>query len=158
MMPVLTLLSIVALILMTAVAPMAIPTYTTLNVPIQSADYAIYIGDKKYGFFTIPHVVAVVTAVTIVAVAAYLELVARLRFGLLPKLLALAAVAYTLPLPYVLLIQDETAVVVSNYARYLSVPTSALALVLAVVEGYFSSHRTKLIADISTTEDRTRKT
>lgn len=158
MMPTLTLMSMVVLLLLVAVAPTAVPVYATVDAPIRSTDFAISIGDVRYSFLSVPHVAAVAAALAVTALAAYVELVARLKFGALPRLVALASVVYALPLPYVFLIRDETAVVVSNYARYLAVPTSALALVLAVAEGYFSSSRTKLIADISATEDRTKKT
>ncbi|ACB38976.1 hypothetical protein [Pyrobaculum neutrophilum] len=139
------------------VNPFARPLYAT--APVDVGNFEITAGGEVDRFLQIPPALAAAVAVALLAAAVYVEFFAKLRVGGLPKVLALLALAYAVPLPYLYLVKfSDVVVVVSNFAMYLSLPMFGLALLVAVTENLLvPRRRARVIADLSVTEEKTER-
>lgn len=153
----LTIVAIILLALTVLVGPVATPIYATVTVNVKN--YTIVTGEAVDKFVNIPLVVYIVTGSALLLIAFYIEVVSKTRVDNLPKILALLSALYALPLPYVYLIGvKDVAIVLSNYAKALSLPAFGLALFVAVAESLLMpKKRARVIADLSATEEKTEK-
>ncbi|MCX8136205.1 hypothetical protein [Pyrobaculum aerophilum] len=153
------ILSLVAALLAFLIAfvePIAVPIYATTPVDVKNA--AITIGGFSDQFIQLP-IIGEIISVILLILTIYLEVFLKIKIGRLPKAIASLSVLYATPLPYIYIVNlKDIAVVMSNFAKYTSLSIYALALLIAASEGLLStSRRARVIADISTTEEKTER-
>lgn len=153
------LISVTAAVLLvfTIIDPFALPLYATTDVKIGL--FEIKVGPDVEKFLQIPWLAGLAVSTLLLLVAIYMELYAKIAIGNLPKALAILSLLYAVPLPYVYLVDfKDIVVVLSNYAKFLSLPIFSLALIVAISERLLTpQRRTKVIADLSVTEERTER-
>ncbi|MFN3804097.1 MAG: hypothetical protein ACK4SY_03480 [Pyrobaculum sp.] len=162
----LVVLAVVLTILITAVEPFVTPLYATDFVKI--GNFKITVGDKDYRYVELPWPQAVITAMALIALSLYLEASRRFcGWGRCLKAtsrgleiaIAIVAILHASPLPYIFVTSHDVVIVFSNYARYFSLPLFALALFIAISERLLAApNRARVLADLSTTEEKTLKT
>lgn len=153
----LTLIAFILTMLILAMNPLAMPLYAT--APVEVRRFEIVAGDFAEGFLQIPQSLATVATPALLAVAIYLEFFARIQVGKLPKIIAVLALLYGLPLPYVYVVEGGNVVIVlSNFAKFVSIPLFGVALLVATIEALLTPQkRARVIADLSITEEKTEK-
>jgi hypothetical protein len=153
----LTLLALLIAVLILAAEPFATPLYAT--APVEVKQFEIAAGDSYERFFQMPWATAAAMSLMLLAITAYLEFFTKLQMGKLPKAIAVLALFYGLPLPYVYVVGGgDLVVVLSNYAKFVSLPLFGLALLIAVTESLLTpQRRARVIADLSITEEKTEK-
>ncbi|MFN7106351.1 MAG: hypothetical protein ACK4M3_07210 [Pyrobaculum sp.] len=164
----LVILAVVLAIFITAVEPFVTPLYATDF--IKTGNFIITVGDKDYKYVELPWPLAVITATALIALSLYLEASRCLKprgWGRCLKTtsrgleiaIALVAILYASPLPYIFVTSRDVVIVVSNYAKYFSLPLFALALFIAISERLLATpNRARVFADLSATEEKTIKT
>jgi hypothetical protein len=82
-----------------------------------------------------------------------------MQVGKLPKIIAVLALLYGVPLPYVYVVEGGNVVVVlSNFAKFVSIPLFGVALLVTATEALLTPQkRARVIADLSITEEKTEK-
>jgi len=153
----LTLIAFILTMLILAMNPFATPLYAT--APVEVRRFEIVTGDFAEGFLQIPQSLATVATPALLAVAICLEFFARMQVGKLPKIIAVLALLYGLPLPYVYVVEGGNVVIVlSNFAKFVSIPLFGVALLVATIEALLTPQkRARVIADLSITEEKTEK-
>ncbi len=153
----LTLITLIVVLLISAVSPFATPLYAT--APVKVGGFEIAAGNFVERFLQIPQPFATVVALALLTVAIYLEFFAKLQVGKLPKVMALLALLYGLPLPYVYVVgEGDVVIVLSNFAKFVSLPLLGVALLVAITEALLTPQkRARVIADLSITEEKTEK-
>jgi hypothetical protein len=153
----LTLVALVLAVLILAVGPFATPLYATTHVEVKT--YEVTAGDFVERFLQIPQWLATVITLALLTVTVYLEYFAKIQVGKLPKIIGVLALLYSIPLPYVYVVGGGNVVVVlSNFAKFVSLPLFGVALLTSMVEALLTpQRRAKVIADLSITEEKTER-
>jgi len=154
---VITLLAVALAVLVIVVGPVAVPQYATVRVEVGS--FRITVGGSYYNFPQVYEPLSIVVAVALLAVSAYLEYVVKIKVPRLAEVVAALSLFFALPLPYIFVVgSGDIAVVFSNYAKYMSLPVFAVALLLVVVERLaLPQSRARVLMDLSTTIEKTEK-
>ncbi len=149
------LLAAILAVLM-VVEPFATPLYATTSAEV--GNFKITAGRYVENYIQIPWPLAMGGAVALTVVSIYIELVLKIKRRLLVIFIAFVAVMYAMPLPYVFISGNDVVVVVSNYAKYLSLPLFSMAILIAMLEEIMSPPRlTKILAELSTTMEKTER-
>jgi uncharacterized membrane protein len=153
----LTLVALILAVLILAVGPFATPLYATTHVEVKMFEIAA--GDFVERFLQMPLWLAAAIVLALLIVAIYLEYFAKIEVGKLPKITSVLALLYSVPLPYVYVVGGGNVVVVlSNFAKFVSLPLFGVALLTTIVETIFiPKRRAKVIADLSITEEKTER-
>jgi len=154
---VLTLIAFVLTALILAMSPFATPLYAT--APVEVRQFEIVASNFAERFLQIPQPLATAAVLTLLAAAVYLEFFAKMQAGKLPKIIAVLALLYGVPLPYVYVVEGGNVVVVlSNFAKFVSIPLFGVALLVTATEALLTpQRRARVIADLSITEEKTEK-
>ena len=152
-----TLLAVALAVLVIGVGPVAVPQYATVRVEV--GGFRIIVGDSYYTFPQVYEPLSIVVVVALLAVSVYLEYVAKVKVPRLAEVVAVLSLFFALPLPYIFVVgAGDIAVVFSNYAKYMSLPIFAVALLLVVVERLaVPQSRARVLMDLSTTMEKTEK-
>lgn len=153
----LTVLAVLLALLVLAVEPFGVPYYATTVVDVKN--FEIVVGDVSERFFQIPWPLALLFVIILVVATAYMEHVKKMRISRLSKSLALLALLYSAPLPYVYIVSHgDVVIVLSNFAKYLSIPMFYAALLSALAEKILATKsRARIIADFEVTRVKTEK-
>ena len=153
----LTLVALVLAVLILAVGPFATPLYATTHVEVKT--FEVTAGDFVERFLQIPQWLATVITLALLIVAVYLEYFAKIQVGKLPKIVSVLAILYSIPLPYVYVVGGgDVVVVLSNFAKFVSLPLFGVALLTSIVETLLTpQRRAKVVADLSITEEKTER-
>ncbi|MEM1597279.1 MAG: hypothetical protein QXP31_11375 [Pyrobaculum sp.] len=153
----LTALAVLLAILVLVVEPLGIPYYATTAVDVKSFEIAA--GGASEQFLQIPWPLALLFTAILVAVTAYIEYVEKIRTSRLSKTLALLALLYSAPLPYIYIVGNgDVVIVISNFAKYLSIPIFYAALLSTLTERMLApKNRARIIADFEVTWAKTEK-
>lgn len=153
----LTALAVLLALLVLVVEPLGVPYYATIAVDVQS--FEIVVGGASERFLQIPWPLALLLTAILVAVTAYIEYVEKIRPSRLSKALALLALLYSAPLPYIYIVgRGDVAIVLSNFAKYLSIPVFYAALLSTLTERMLApKNRARIVADFEVTWAKTEK-
>jgi hypothetical protein len=154
------LLILVAVILSALVVflePGAKPIYAT--APVDVKDYTIIVNNIPDRFIQLPQLLYIIISLILLLITLYLELLLKIYIGRLPKIVAVLSLLYAIPIPYIYLVGfKDVVIVVSNYAKTLSLPIYGLALLIAATENLTTSRkRARVVADLSATEEKTER-
>lgn len=146
-----------ALTALTLISPMAVPLYATAAYRIE--DSQIVAGTATYRFISLPQPLAFILLILLTALSAYIEYMAKIKPGILPKIMAIMSLFYSIPLPYVFIVDyRDVVVILSNYAKFFSIPIYTVAILVAISEKLVSpAKRARIIADLSITEEKTER-
>ncbi|WP_053240547.1 hypothetical protein [Pyrobaculum islandicum] len=153
----LTSMAAVLTVVILAIGPFAKPIYAT--IPVDIGNFEIVVGGEVERFLNIPWALSAILSIAILATSAYLEFFVKMRIGQLPKIMALLALIYAMPLPYIYIVKfNDIVVVLSNYAKSVSLSIFGLAILIAVAEKFLvPQKRARVVADLSITEEKTEK-
>ncbi len=137
--------------------PRAMPIYAT--APVDIKDYTIIVNNIPDRFTQLPQSLYIIIVLILLLATFYLEFLLKIHVGRLSKLVAIFSLLYAIPTPYIYLVDfKDVVIVVSNYAKTLSLPIYGLALLIATTENLTTPRkRARVIADLSVTEEKTEK-
>ncbi|MEZ0319902.1 MAG: hypothetical protein ABWK05_07940 [Pyrobaculum sp.] len=152
----LTILAVLLALLVLVVKPLGIPYYATTAVDVKT--FEIVVGGVSERFFQIPWPLALLFVIILVALTAYIEYVEKIRVSRLSKALALLALLYSMPLPYIYIVGGDVVIVLSNFAKFLSIPIFYATLLSVLAERILiPKNRARIVADFEVTQAKTEK-